>query len=158
MVLLFVLLGVGCTPQCEKNAFEPSKPIVTPTPEFKIEDLKRGDGPELQAGDLVEIHYQGWLYDSSSSDKKGSLVVNTYPLGKPQTIRFGADDLIEGWQVGLLGLRKGGKRRLFIPSAMAYGNIAAGTQIPAGAHLVYEIEIISLTPGVVKLPLKDDDH
>lgn len=148
LVLFFVLLGVGCTPQCEKNEFEPAKPIARAIPEFKVEDLKTGEGPAIQAGDRLEVHYQEWLYDQEQSDKKGALILDTYKKGTPQKIDFGKDELIQGWQEGLNGMRQGGKRRLFIPSTMAYGDTGAGNLVPKGSHLVYEIELVSVVSGV----------
>ena len=142
LVLFFVLLGVGCTPQCEKSNFEPSKPIGNPLPDFKIEELKRGEGPILKENDVVLIHYRGWIFDTSRSDKKGSIIGDTYSFGKPLKVKYGINELIEGWTEGLRGLRFGGKRRLFIPSTMAYGNAGAGNSIPKGTNLIYEIELL----------------
>jgi FKBP-type peptidyl-prolyl cis-trans isomerase len=153
LLLFFVLLGVGCTPQCEKSSFEPAKPIANPVPEFKMKELARGEGPKLNEGDILELHYQSWIFDHSQPDQKGELVGDTYASGTPLKINFGKDELIEGWIEGLRGIRAKGKRRLFIPSTMAYGDEGAGTKIPKGAHLVYDIEVVSLTSVAAPSPV-----
>jgi FKBP-type peptidyl-prolyl cis-trans isomerase len=144
LVLFFVLLGVGCTPQCEKNNFEPEKPIGNPLPEFKIEELSAGVGPKLRDGDFIKVQFRAWIYDNAQSDKKGAIVQDTYRLNSPQKLQFGRDEVILGWQEGLSGMRLNGKRRLFIPSTMAYGDDGAGNQIPKGVHLIYEVEIVEV--------------
>ncbi|MEY4616134.1 MAG: hypothetical protein RJB66_1094 [Pseudomonadota bacterium] len=147
LVLLIVLLGVGCTPQCERNQFEPSKPYSKAISEFKSEDIGEGSGPELQEGDLVEVKFRGWIYDSNKSDGKGALVFDSYTDKTPLKINFGQDEILLGWQEGLLGMKIGGKRRLFIPSPMAYGDAGAGTIVPPKTDLIYEIEVLSIQSG-----------
>lgn len=147
LILWNVLLGVGCTPQCERQHFESAKPLNQPMIEFKIEDLETGQGASLQEGDTLEIYYRQWIYDETRQDKKGSIVGDNYSSPTPMKIIFGKDELIDGWQEGLKGVKKGAKRRLLIPSTMAYYGLGAGPDIPKGAHLIYEIEIKSLTPG-----------
>lgn len=144
LVLFFVLLGVGCTPQCERSPFEPARPLQEPPPDFKVESIESGDGPSLSEGDTLTVHYRAWIYHKSESDSKGPLVNDTYALGKPQEINFGQDELIEGWAQGLRNTHAGDKIRLYVPAAMAYGTDGAGTSIPQGAHLIYEIEILSI--------------
>ncbi len=147
LVLFFVLLGVGCTPQCEKNHFEPEKPISHPLPEFRIEEIVVGQGSAIKVGDHIEVHYQCWLFEGNRKDQKGLLVSNTYAKKAPQKIDFGKEELIDGWQEGLKNMKLGGKRRLFIPSTMAFGDEGAGTKIPKEANLIYEIEVVSVEPG-----------
>ena len=144
MVLFFVLLGVGCTPQCERNQFEPAKPLMTPTPEFKMNELETGSGAEIQTGDQLKLHYRCWLYDPDVPEDRGGLIMDTRSQGQPLQIVWGQADLIEGWLEGLKGARQGSKRVLFIPASMAYGENGAGSQIPPGAHLVYEIEVVEV--------------
>lgn len=144
LVLFFVLLGVGCTPQCEKNNFEPEKPISHPLLEFKSEELVAGQGPKIKEGDHIEVHYRTWIFEGHLPDQKGALVADTYIKNEPKKIIFGKEELIAGWQEGLKKMNAGSKRRLFIPSSMAYGDEGAGTNIPKGANLIYEIEVLSV--------------
>lgn len=96
---------------------------------------------------MIDVYYRGWVYDESRPDKKGAIIGDNYSSKTPQHIRFGDDELINGWQEGLNNIRTGGKRRLFIPSSMAYGDQGAGPTIPQGANLIYEIEVIAITPA-----------
>lgn len=115
--------------------------------EFKISDLEPGFGPPLKEGDIIDVYYRGWVYDESRPDKKGAIIGDNYSSKAPQHIQFGQQELINGWQEGLNNIRAGGKRRLFIPSSMAYGDQGAGPTIPQGANLIYEIEVVSITPA-----------
>lgn len=148
MVLFFVLLGVGCTPQCERSQFEASRSMLQPPPEFQFEILTEGDGNEVKEGDQLQLDYKVWLYDPNTSDNKGKLIKDTSQSGTPLSIIFGKEELIEGWKLGLKGLHAKEKRKLIVPASMAYGNEGAGDQIPRGSHLVYEIDVVS----VVALP------
>ncbi len=143
-ILFFVLLGVGCTPQCESTSFEAANPLVSTVLEFKMIDLKQGQGPSLEEGGTATVYYRGWVYDESRSDKKGAIIGDNYSNKAPQLIRFGKDELILGWQEGLIGIQAGGQRRLFIPSSMAYGDQGAAPTVPQGAHLIYEVEAVSV--------------
>lgn len=145
-VLSIVLLGVGCTPQCEKSHFEPSEPLSKPLLDFKVEEIEAGGGAKLKEGDVVEVHYRAWLYDSFREDKKGTMVGDSFASNSPLRFKYGVDEAIAGWTDGLRGIKAGGKRRLFIPSAMAYGESGAGSQIPPGAQLIYEIEVVAINP------------
>lgn len=146
LVLFFVLLGVGCSPRCEKSPFMPLSSTDDTPPDFRIEHLSDGSGPVIQEGDIVTVHFRCWLYHKENAESKGPLVNDTYAIHKPLTIRFGEDELIDGWQQGLHKAKIGDKLRLFIPSVMAYGDEGAGNSIPRGAHLIYEIEILSASP------------
>lgn len=155
LVLLIVLLGVGCTPQCEKNQFEPTKPHSKAISEFKAEDISEGSGPEIQEGDLVEVKYRGWTYDSNKIDGKGALVFDNATDKTTLKINLGRDEILLGWQEGLLGMKTGGKRRLFIPFPMAYGEAGVGTIVPPKTDLIYEIEVLSVQSGSTEAESKD---
>ena len=143
LILLVVLLGVGCTPQCEKKNFG-SKTAARAPLELKIEPLAEGSGPELRTGQILHVHYRAWKIDTQAPDEKGDLISDTYSKGAAQKIRFGKDELMQGWAEGLPGMRSGSKRRLFIPANMAFGDIGAGERIPKGTALIYEIEVVAL--------------
>lgn len=118
--------------------------------EFKIEDLESGQGQGAKDGDTIEVYYRGWVYDESRVDKKGAIAGDNYGNKDPQKIILGKDELIDGWQEGLVDIKKGGKRRLFIPSTMAFGEQGAGSFIPKDANLIYEIEVVNLIPATRK--------
>ena len=98
-----------------------------------IEDLKVGTGEPCPAGATVTIHYRGTLMNGTEFDSSLG--------GKPVT--FPLRSLIQGWQVGIPGMMAGGKRKLTIPYALAYGERGSPPVIPAKADLIFEIELFS---------------
>jgi len=98
-----------------------------------IEELLEGTGRTAEAGNVVAVHYTGWLTDGTkfdSSRDRGEVYV--FPLGRQQ--------VIAGWDEGVAGMKVGGRRKLVIPPALGYGNIANG-RIPAGSTLVFDVEL-----------------
>jgi peptidylprolyl isomerase len=104
--------------------------------ELQITDLKTGDGAEVKAGDTVKVHYKGTLATT------GQKFDSSYDYGEP--IELGLDQVIVGWQEGIPGMKEGGKRRLVIPAAKAYGD-QAQPGIPANSDLVFEVELLGVT-------------
>jgi FKBP-type peptidyl-prolyl cis-trans isomerase len=97
-------------------------------------DLKVGDGPEVRPGASVVVDYIGWrradgkMFDSSF---KG-----------PTTFPTSLNNVVDGWKEGVPGMKVGGIRKLVIPPALGYGDRGAGADIPPGATLVFEIEVL----------------
>lgn len=104
---------------------------------LQIEDLKVGTGREVREGDTVTAHYRGTLADG------GAEFDSSYAHGEPA--EFPLDQVIEGWQHGIPGMRVGGKRRLVIPWQMAYGERGSPPEIPARADLVFEVEMLGVS-------------
>ena len=103
---------------------------------FKIEDIKEGEGPEVTGGDNITIHYHGTLED-------GTVFDSSVERGSPFQTRIGVGQVIEGWDMGVPGMKVGGKRKLTIPAKLAYGDRAIG-DIPAGSTLIFEVELVSI--------------
>lgn len=97
--------------------------------------LKEGAGAQPQPSDSVKAHYKGTLLDGKEFD-------NSFKRGQPFTAPLRA--LIKGWQVALPMMKEGSHWRLWIPSDMAYGDRGAGSDIPGGATLVFEVELIEI--------------
>jgi peptidylprolyl isomerase len=102
-----------------------------------IEDIKEGTGEEVHPGDYITIHYNGTLEDGTKFD-------SSYDRGAPFQTRIGVGQVIEGWDLGVIGMRKGGKRKLVIPSHLAYGDRAVGDVIKPNSTLVFEVELVSI--------------
>jgi FKBP-type peptidyl-prolyl cis-trans isomerase len=105
--------------------------------ELKIEDLEKGDGPEVKDGDLILVHYTGWLTDGKKFD-------SSHDRNQPFEVRIGAGYVIRGWDMGIPGMKVGGKRKLTIPYQLAYGKYGVDPDIPGFATLVFEIELLKI--------------
>lgn len=103
---------------------------------FKIQDISTGEGDEVQSGDYITIHYKGWL-------ENGKVFDSSYERGAPFKCRIGVGEVIAGWDMGVIGMKPKGKRKLTIPSQLAYGENAVG-EIPANSTLIFEVELVSI--------------
>ncbi len=105
--------------------------------ELKIEDIQVGTGAEAKKGDLVVMHYTGTFEDGEKFD-------SSVDRGVPFETLIGVGHVIKGWDEGVPGMKVGGKRKLFIPYTMAYGDEGAGDVIPPGADLIFEVELLDI--------------
>jgi peptidylprolyl isomerase len=105
--------------------------------ELKIEDLIEGSGKAAERGALITAHYVGWLEDGTEFD-------SSYKKDTPFQIVLSNKRIIQGWVLGLQGMKVGGKRRLWVPSQLAYGERQIGEMIPANADLTFEIELLEV--------------
>ena len=113
----------------------------------KITDLRVGKGKPALVGATVRVHYTGWLQDTSKPDDKGTKFDSSVDRGDPFLFPLGQHKVIPGWDLGVAGMQPGGKRRLVIPSALAYGpNGTPGGPIPPNATLVFDIELFDFLP------------
>ena len=101
-----------------------------------IDDIKPGEGPAVEAGDEVSVHYIGRLEDGQEFD-------NSYEKGSAFTFQVGKGRVIDGWDQGLVGMRAGGQRVLVVPPELAYGRDGFGP-IPPEATLIFAIELVSI--------------
>jgi FKBP-type peptidyl-prolyl cis-trans isomerase len=104
---------------------------------IEIEELAPGDGPEVKDGDRVDIHYRGTFPDGKQFD-------SSYDRGQPFTFQVGAGQVIRGFDMMVLGMKKGAKRKATIPPELGYGARGAGGVIPANATLVFEVEVVGI--------------
>ena len=94
-----------------------------------------GTGEQPKAGQVVSVHYTGWLTDGTKFD-------SSRDRGEPIVLRFDSGQVIKGWDLGLASMRVGGKRRLVIPPELGYGERGAGNAIPPDATLVFDVELL----------------
>jgi FKBP-type peptidyl-prolyl cis-trans isomerase len=106
--------------------------------ELKIETLVPGQGAEqIAAGQTAVVHYTGWLTDGTKFD-------SSVDRGTPFEFTLGASQVIPGWDQGVLGMKVGEKRKLTIPSNLAYGDAGIPGAIPGQATLVFEVELLAI--------------
>lgn len=105
--------------------------------ELKIEDIKVGEGPEVKDGDTVVMHYTGWLEDGTKFD-------SSYDRDMPFETAIGAGYVIRGWDMGVPGMKVGGKRKLTIPYTLGYGKYGVDPLIPGFATLIFEVELLKI--------------
>ena len=144
----------------------PVKGILKTAFALKYQDVKIGTGKDAEPGKLYKVHYTGWLaadgkkFDSSFDHRRPVLDKDGKPendadgkpkLGEAEPIQFpqGRRGVIPGWDQGFEGMKVGGKRRLFIPYQLAYGELGRPPVIPPKADLIFDIELVDVSdlPG-----------
>lgn len=108
-----------------------------PGNELKIEDLVVGTGKEAIAGSQIAVHYTGTLLDGTKFD-------SSVDRGVPFEFTLGVGQVIKGWDQGVQGMKEGGKRKLTIPSDLAYGDNGIPPVIPPKSVLVFEVELLKV--------------
>jgi peptidylprolyl isomerase len=103
-----------------------------------VEDLVVGDGDEATKGAKVSVHYVGVAFST------GEEFDASWNRGTPFAFRLGRGQVIAGWDAGVEGMRVGGRRRLTIPSALAYGARGAGGVIKPHEPLVFVVDLLAV--------------
>jgi peptidylprolyl isomerase len=106
--------------------------------ELVIDDITVGDGPEATAGTKVSVHYVGVAFST------GEEFDASWNRGQPFEFKLGKGQVIPGWDAGVQGMKVGGRRKLTIPSAMAYGARGAGGVIAPNEPLVFVVDLLSV--------------
>jgi len=101
-----------------------------------IETLKQGSGEEIKNNDTATVHYTGTLQNGTKFD-------SSLDRGAPFSFTLGVGQVIKGWDLGVLGMKIGEKRKLIIPSELGYGEVGIGP-IPGNATLIFEVELLSI--------------
>ena len=141
IAILAVVYGCG---KSEKSGASSSSglakvsgtPTTTPSG-LQYWDLVVGTGPAAVPGNLVHVHYSGYL---SSGEKFDS----SRDRGEPFSFPLGAGQVIKGWDEGVAGMKVGGQRQLRIPPELGYGSAGAGGAIPPNATLVFDVELLGV--------------
>ena len=111
---------------------------MTRTPSgLRYQDLVKGQGAEAVAGKSVVVHYTGWLPNGEKFD-------SSRDRNEPFSFTLGAGQVIAGWDEGVAGMKVGGRRKLVVPPDLGYGTAGAPPDIPPGATLVFEVELLNV--------------
>lgn len=108
-----------------------------------VREVQAGSGPEARVGNIIDVQYTGWLYDGYAPNLRGKQFDSS--VGRePFSFMLGVGSVIPGWDRGLIGMKVGGKRTLIIPANLGYGERGAGQDIPPGATLIFDIELLKM--------------
>jgi peptidylprolyl isomerase len=130
--------GTAGTPNLTTNLKATSDPnMITTASGLKYKDLVVGTGQEARAGDTPIVNYTAWL-------ENGTKINSTLDVGAPYEFALGQKAVIPGWDEGVTGMRVGGKRRLVIPPALAFGETGASQTIPPNATLIFDVELLGI--------------
>lgn len=112
---------------------------------FGATDSVVGTGLEAAAGNVISVHYTGWLYNAGAATLHNSAVFDSsVARGTPFSFTLGIGAVIAGWDRGVAGMKVGGKRTLVIPASLGYGT-AGNASIPPNAGMVFEVELLSVS-------------
>ncbi len=146
VVLLFS--AATCAPELHAQVQSEASGTVNPAAPQKVTSLVKldtqiGSGEEAVYGSHVEVHYTGWLYDPKAVNLHGAKFDSSLNAGAPFAFHLGARQVIKGWDLGVMGMKVGGKRTLIIPSYLGYST-AGSANIPPNAALIFDIELLSV--------------
>ncbi|HEX4997265.1 MAG TPA: FKBP-type peptidyl-prolyl cis-trans isomerase [Terriglobia bacterium] len=127
----------GCSGSADKSE---APKETTLNSGLKIIDSKVGEGEAVKSGDMIQVHYTGWLYENG---QRGAKFDSSVDRGEPFEFTVGYG-VIDGWSEGVVGMKPGGRRELIIPPALGYGARGAGGVIPPNATLDFEIELLKI--------------
>lgn len=127
------------------QSFQPAMPAGVPAVDGAVVerftmrhiDVETGNGAEAGPGQRYKVHYTGWLRDGRKFD-------SSRDRNEPFQFVQGRRQVIAGWETGFDGMRVGGKRRLFIPYQLAYGEKGSGAVIPPRAELIFDVELLGI--------------
>jgi FKBP-type peptidyl-prolyl cis-trans isomerase FkpA len=104
---------------------------------LRYQDLAKGQGAEAREGSTATVHYTGWLPNGEKFD-------SSRDRNEPFSFKLGAGQVIAGWDEGVAGMKVGGRRKLVIPPSLGYGTAGAPPDIPPGATLVFDVELLDV--------------
>jgi peptidylprolyl isomerase len=136
------------SPSEQREALEDTstKPVIprpsgSPPRRLQKEDIVRGKGPAAKPGDTLTVHYAGVTFST------GEEFDASWNSGQPFRFPLGGGRVIEGWDKGMVGMRRGGRRILTIPPEQAYGPAGQPPAIGPNETLVFVVDLLAIAPG-----------
>ena len=131
---------------CGGGGDTPTGPSTAPSLNvaFSTTDLRVGTGTEISNGRQVVLHYTGWIYSPTATDNKGQQFDSSRDPGKTPLAFVFPGNYIQGFNMGMSGMRAGGLRRVVIPPNLGYGNNSPGSPIRANETLLFEMEAVTV--------------
>ncbi|KAM4745126.1 FK506-binding protein 15 [Anableps anableps] len=102
------------------------------------QDLSLGEGQAVETGDSMEVIYTGWLLQNHAI---GQMFDSNHNKDKLLRLKIGTGKVIKGWEEGMLGMKKAGRRLIIIPPSLAYGSKGVQNRVPANSTLIFEVEL-----------------
>jgi len=144
LLLAVSLASSGCSKKAKtgggttQESSESAPPATAENiPGYKVEDLEQGSGETAAPGKLVSVHYTGWLGNGAKFDSSKDRQPLEFELGKKQVLK--------GWDIGIPGMKVGGKRKLTLPPELGYGDKGSlGGAIPPKSTLIFEVELVAV--------------
>ena len=129
VVAVAAMMGAGC------GGGQSAVPTTQGPSTLQVEDLVVGTGATAAAGDTISVNYVGTFLDGRVFDSS---------QGSPISFQVGVGKLIKGWDQGIPGMKVGGKRRLTVPSDLAYGAAGFPPTIPPNTPLRFEVDLVGI--------------
>ncbi len=136
LMALLLLPSSGCRPPLAQVPSWSTSPSG-----LGIRDLAEGQGPSPRLGQTCVVYATGWVEEQGD---KGHLFLDTRKRGFPDIFPIGVGRVIKGWDEGLASMKKGGRRLLRVPPGLGYAPAERRDDIPAGATLLFELELIDI--------------
>ena len=135
-------LAFACLATHSASAEDKGSFMSTTTPSgLEHTDTVTGTGASPTKGQTCVMHYTGWLRENGV---KGTKFDSSHDRGQPFQCVIGTGRVIKGWDQGLIGMKVGGKRKLFVPAHLAYGERQMGAVIKPNSNLIFEIELLEV--------------
>lgn len=140
MRFLLVAALLACAPPV---AAEPPAPA-----EVRFTEQSVGDGAEIRRGWYAVMHYTGWVYDAAAPESKGARFVSSRERGRPATFVYGYGRALQGLEIGMRGMKAGGRRAIVVPPALGYDGFKhpVPKDVPPKSGLVFEVELLDVVP------------
>jgi peptidylprolyl isomerase len=140
---------MALAPEIESNF--PTDEMITTESGLQYIIVEEGSGPAPQQGEVVQVHFVGWLADGTSlgSSYEGN--------GQPLSFPLGEERVLVGWDEGAALLQVGGKAKIILPPELGFGAQGDGRSIPSDATLYFEMELVDVLPGAPKAPAEVEE-